>query len=85
VEVILFTRRNIYERDNGKCIYCGNSISFDNSVFVHITLLSEGGKTDWNNIATSCVSCCQERPNLTNEEAWTKVKYKPFNPNKETN
>ncbi len=49
-----FTRFNVFLRDKFRCQYCGSKkeLTFD-----HLLPRSKGGKTNWDNVVTSC-SCC---------------------------
>ena len=49
-----FTRFNVFLRDKFSCQYCGSKheLTFD-----HLLPRSKGGKTNWNNVVTSCSNC----------------------------
>lgn len=52
-----FTRRNVYIRDHGKCMYCGKKVGLNNFSFDHYIPKCRGGKTTWENILICCTHC----------------------------
>lgn len=48
---------NIFIRDCFKCQYCGDVFDKKNLTVDHVTPRSKGGKTDYNNLVTSCQPC----------------------------
>ena len=75
-----FTRHNVYERDGGKCMYCGRPVSRNKFTFDHVIPKSRGGKTNWNNIVCSCLDCNSKKDNKTPGEAGLKLIRKPYAP-----
>ena len=75
-----FTRQNVYERDGGKCMYCGDSVSRNKFTFDHVIPKSRGGKTIWQNIVCSCLPCNSKKDNKTPTEAGMKLIQRPFAP-----
>jgi 5-methylcytosine-specific restriction endonuclease McrA len=75
-----FTRHNVYERDGGKCMYCGEPISRNKFTFDHVVPKSRGGKTNWQNIVCCCLKCNSKKDNRTPSEAGMKLIQKPFAP-----
>ncbi len=75
-----FTRKNIYERDHGKCQYCGKGISLSKMTYDHVIPKCQNGHTCWSNIVTSCVKCNNKKGGRTPQEAKMKVRQKPFAP-----
>lgn len=75
-----FTRQNVYDRDGGKCMYCGEKISRAQFTFDHVIPKSRGGKTVWQNIVVSCLKCNSKKDNRTPSEAGMKLIQKPFAP-----
>ncbi len=77
-KTIDLTRRNIHRRDGMRCQYCGKSnvqLTID-----HIIPRSRGGKDEWENLVTACVSCNNKKGNRTPEEAGMKLLSKPKKP-----
>jgi 5-methylcytosine-specific restriction endonuclease McrA len=75
-----FTRQNVYNRDGGKCMYCGCSVSRNAFTFDHVIPKSRGGKTSWQNIVCSCLKCNSKKDNRLPEEAGLKLIKKPYAP-----
>jgi len=75
-----FTRQNVYERDCGKCVYCGREVSKNKFTFDHVIPKSRGGKTIWQNIVCSCLKCNSKKANRTPSEAGMKLICKPYAP-----
>ena len=75
------TRRNIYERDNGKCQYCGKDISISQLTFDHVMPRSRGGLTTWENIVASCKDCNTRKGNKLPNECGMILKTRPIRPN----
>jgi len=87
---VVFSRKNIFERDNYQCQYCGikppnkraaikwmqeKALTFD-----HIIPRSRGGKTTWDNIVTACYACnSKKKASLPGEKSW-KLKKRPQQP-----
>lgn len=77
---IKFTRRNIYEHYQYRCCYCGKKFSPHQLNLDHVVPRSRGGKTNWNNIVTSCLECNLKKGNKLPEEAGMKLLIKPHKP-----
>jgi uncharacterized phage protein (TIGR02220 family) len=58
-------RKRIYERDGGKCVYCGAS---DELVPDHIIPCAKGGTDRPSNLVTACVSCNQSKRDRSADE-----------------
>ncbi len=72
------TRRNILQRDNHYCQYCGHKnedLSID-----HVIPRSRGGAHSWDNVITACVPCNVTKGNRTPDEANMPLKRKPHRP-----
>lgn len=52
-----FCRRSILLRDRFRCQYCGGSFASQELTFDHVVPRSAGGRTEWANILSACVSC----------------------------
>ena len=75
---IALTRKNILQRDNNCCQYCGsssNKLSID-----HVIPRSKGGPDQWENVTTACLTCNVMKGNRTPEEAHMKLNRKPHKP-----
>jgi len=79
IEVIL-NRKNIFQRDNYSCQYCGKS---SGSMTVdHIIPKKHGGGDEWKNLVTACLSCNSKKGNFTPESVGLRLKKKPHIPNR---
>lgn len=74
------TSKNVMARDNNKCQYCGVSSEKKNLNIDHVVPRSKGGKTEWNNVVTSCLSCNQAKKDLFLHETNLKLLKKPVKP-----
>jgi 5-methylcytosine-specific restriction endonuclease McrA len=51
------TRRAVFARDGGRCVYCGNAAtSLD-----HVIPRSRGGAHNWENVVSACGRCNHEK------------------------
>ncbi|WP_008308096.1 HNH endonuclease [Leptolyngbya sp. PCC 6406] len=64
---IPLTRRNILQRDNHTCQYCG--YSGEGLTLDHMVPRSRGGGDTWENMITACVRCNVRKGNRTPREA----------------
>ena len=72
------TRKNIIQRDNNCCQYCGSiggKLSID-----HVLPRSRGGSDEWSNVTTACLPCNVMKGNQTPQEAGMPLKRIPFKP-----
>lgn len=77
---IKLSRRGLYNRDEGKCQYCGKEVSFSEFQREHVHPQSRGGRTEWNNIVVSCPSCNDKKRDKTLHEARMALIKKPVRP-----
>lgn len=56
-QVVIFSRINIFKRDDYRCQYCGIKPGSEELTIDHIMPKSKGGKTTWENCVLSCTSC----------------------------
>lgn len=56
-ENILFSRANIFRRDEHKCQYCGIRPGDKELTIDHVVPKAKGGKTTWENCVLACVEC----------------------------
>jgi 5-methylcytosine-specific restriction endonuclease McrA len=66
-------RYEIYERDQGKCYMCQQSISLDIAELDHLIPVSKGGSSDPSNIALSCRPCNRRRGANLGEKQFSKL------------
>ena len=75
---IPFSRKNVFIRDGFRCQYCGGSpqvLSLD-----HVFPVSRGGKSNFLNCVTSCITCNVKKGDKTLEEAHMRLVKQPYEP-----
>lgn len=82
VKTVKFSRINVFGRDHFTCQYCYEQPGTANLTYDHVLPKSRGGKTNWENIVTSCVECNWKKSDRTPEEAGMKIRYKPYSPDR---
>ena len=73
------SRKNIFRRDNFKCVYCGKTtqpLTLD-----HVIPKSRNGGTTWENLVCACIKCNNKKGDRTLEEFGLKLNIKPSKPN----
>ena len=66
------TRKNILDRDKGKCAYCGTYLNMSSMSIDHVYPESKGGLTDWMNLRACCTKCNSTKGSKTlSELGWT--------------
>ena len=66
---VRFTRKNIFFRDRNRCQYCGGKFSTSELNLDHVTPISRGGKSTWENVVCCCVRCNSRKGGLLPREA----------------
>jgi 5-methylcytosine-specific restriction endonuclease McrA len=77
---IKFSRSNIYARDGYKCSYCGQKKQPHELNYDHVIPRSKGGKTNWENIVSSCIACNLKKGDKTLKQAGMALLRKPVKP-----
>lgn len=77
---VKFSRHNIYVRDGNRCQYCGRRFPTSELSLDHVTPLSRGGHTSWENIVCACLPCNVRKGNRLPEEAGMKLRRVPGKP-----
>lgn len=80
IKNIRYSRRNVFQRDNGICQYCGEKPPKDQLTIDHVQPRSKGGNNSWTNVVTCCIECNAEKGDKTLEELGWKLKSKPTVP-----
>ena len=75
-----FTRKNVFDRDKGRCQYCGCKVSLSNFTYDHVHPQSKGGETVWKNIVCSCSDCNSKKGNKSLKEAGMSLRHNPVAP-----
>ena len=79
-DYVPFSRANIYARDGYACQYCAQSFPTQELTFDHVVPVSQGGRKDWENIVTCCVSCNRRKGGRTPAEAGIRLIRPPRRP-----
>ena len=79
-DYVPFSRANIYARDGQRCQYCGDDFPVSELTFDHVVPVSQGGRKDWENIVTSCVTCNRRKGGRTPGQARMRVVRPPCRP-----
>jgi len=80
VNTLPFSRKNVYIRDKGSCMYCGKKVSLNTLTFDHVIPRSLGGKTCWENIVISCSRCNLQKGNKLASKFKRPLIRKPYAP-----
>lgn len=78
---VRFSRLNVYLRDHNTCQYCGRPCRRQELNLDHVIPVSQGGKTDWENVVCSCVSCNIKKGGRLADQAGMNLLRKPVKPN----
>jgi hypothetical protein len=62
-------RRELFNRDNWTCYYCGDEVTEENATLDHYIPVSKGGDNSPENLKTSCIICNSIKSGKTFEEA----------------
>lgn len=65
-----YTRNNIYYRDEGRCRYCGISLTKHEAQLEHYIPKSRGGPANFENIVISCQNCNAAKDNQMPTGRW---------------
>ena len=79
---VKFSRESIYQRDSGRCQYCGNGVKRSEFTYDHVIPRSKGGKTTWENVVAACVPCNQKKSDRLPSVAGMKLLTTPVRPKK---
>lgn len=61
-------RRDVYNKYDGHCAYCGKKIEFDDMTIDHILPQSKGGKDTPENTVPACQLCNNQKADRSVEE-----------------
>ena len=79
-DYVPFSRANIYARDHHTCQYCRKAFGTPELTFDHVVPVAHGGRKDWENIVTCCVSCNRKKGGRTPAEAGMRLLRAPKRP-----
>lgn len=77
---IRFSRRNIFERDQHMCQYCGRKLPKSELSIDHVVPQSQGGSDSWENLVLACLKCNVRKGNKTPSEASMPLIRRPRKP-----
>jgi 5-methylcytosine-specific restriction endonuclease McrA len=81
-DYVPFSRANIYARDHCACQYCGKVFPTADLTFDHVVPVAQGGRKDWENIVTCCITCNRRKGGRTPEQAHMRLIRHPRRPDK---
>ena len=81
-DYVPFSRANIYARDEHRCQYCASVFPTAELTFDHVVPVAQGGRKDWENIVTCCVSCNRRKGGRTPEQAGMRLLRAPRKPDR---
>ncbi|MBC2603065.1 HNH endonuclease [Puniceicoccus vermicola] len=73
-------RRNIFERDQYRCQYCGEIFPEAKLNLDHVIPRDRGGRTSWENLVTSCIECNSRKANRLPHQAGLVLRRQPLRP-----
>jgi len=82
VDYVPFSRANIYARDRHTCQYCGVIFPTGELTFDHVVPVAQGGRKDWENIVSCCITCNRKKGGRTPEQARMRLIRAPRRPDK---
>ncbi len=77
---VRFSRLNIYARDHDTCQYCSRNLPRNELNLDHVVPRAQGGKTTWENVVCSCITCNLRKGGRTPEQAGMRLLKKPVRP-----
>jgi 5-methylcytosine-specific restriction endonuclease McrA len=81
-DYVPFSRANIYARDRHQCQYCGVGFGTAELTFDHVVPVAQGGRKDWENIVTCCITCNRRKGGRTPRQADMRLIRPPRRPNR---
>src|SRR5512133_2630298 len=81
-DYVPFSRANIYARDDYRCQDCGDVFPTSDLTFDHVVPDAHGGRKDWENIVTCCITCNRRKGGRTPEQARMRLIRHPRRPEK---
>jgi len=79
-KAVKFSRMNVLTRDDWTCQYCGKHLPTHKLNYDHVIPKSQGGKTVWENIVTSCIPCNDKKGGRTPQQAGMRLRKTPVKP-----
>ena len=84
---VVFSRKNLFIRDDYTCQYCGTKPPISQLTYDHVIPkskwpFSRKSATGWTNIVTACYKCNAKKGNKTIQQSGMKLKNQPYIPKK---
>jgi 5-methylcytosine-specific restriction endonuclease McrA len=70
---VTLTRRAVFARDGGRCVYCGSTAS----TIDHVLPRSRGGRHVWENVVAACNRCNHRKADRTLGELGWRLRHPP--------
>ncbi|MGF1531456.1 MAG: HNH endonuclease [Puniceicoccaceae bacterium] len=80
VQEMKLNRKAIFERDGYRCQYCGECHEDRFLNLDHVIPRDQGGRTTWENIVTSCLTCNSKKANRLPHQAGFTLRKSPQRP-----
>lgn len=77
---VVFSRRNVYRRDDFTCQLCGKRPGSEELTIDHVVPRAQGGVSSWTNCVLACTKCNATKRDRTPEQAGMKLKKQPTAP-----
>ncbi|MBI3268549.1 MAG: HNH endonuclease [Planctomycetes bacterium] len=77
---VVFSRRNLYKRDQYRCQYCRCQPGSEELTIDHVLPKAQGGKSTWDNCVLACVGCNKRKANRTPLTAGMRLMKLPVRP-----
>lgn len=77
---VKFSRANIYLRDHNRCQYCGKRFTASELSLDHVTPISRGGRSSWENVVCACLPCNVRKGNKLLSECEMELIRRPEKP-----
>lgn len=77
---VRFSRINLMARDNFQCQYCGIKPRRSELNLDHVVPRSQGGRSTWDNVVTSCLDCNRRKGGRTPKQARLRLRKRPERP-----
>ena len=75
-----FTRRNLFQRDDHTCQYCGRRYGADRLSIDHVTPKARGGTTSWENCVLACTHCNARKADRSPGASGLRLRRRPQRP-----
>ena len=80
IKTVKYSRHNVYKRDRNECQYCGIKCKTSIKTLDHVHPRSKGGKSNWENVVTSCKYCNGKKGSQTLDQLGWELRNKPITP-----